>query len=370
MRTAAKRLVETMLGQAGIQPGGSAPWDIRIHDERLYDRIVSEKNLGLGNGYVEGWWDCPRVDSFIWKVLSAGLNTRLHAHLKLLVRAIPSYILNMQTRRGATKVAREHYDLGNDLFFSFLDPYRQYSCGYFKDTRELDQAQIAKMEMICRKLDLSSRDHVLDIGCGWGGLAKYMATQYGCRVTGINISKEQIEYARTFCKGLPVEILDQDYRDVRGSFDKIVSVGMFEHVGSKNYRCFMEQAHSLLKKHGIFLLHTIGGNAVNSTCDPWITRYIFPHGMLPSMAQIARACEDVFVIEDVHNIGPHYDPTLLAWHKGFMAHWEGLKERYGEAFRRMWEYYLLSCAGAFRARDIQVWQVVMTEVGQKQPVCR
>jgi len=208
---------------------------------------------------------------------------------------------------------------------------------------------------------------VLDIGCGWGGLAKYMAERSGCSVTGVNISREQLGYAREFCKGLPVTFLDCDYRVVKGSFDKIVSVGMFEHVGCKNYRTFMQVVRRCLKPDGIFLLHTIGSNVSQTGCDPWINRYIFPNGMLPSIAQIARATEGLLAIEDWHNLGPHYDKTLMAWNANFQKAWPNLQSRYDERFRRMWTYYLLSCAGAFRARNIQVWQVVMTPVGTSQP---
>jgi cyclopropane-fatty-acyl-phospholipid synthase len=370
MRKAARQLVETMLEQAGVTPGGNAPWDIRIHDDRLYDRVLCDHNLGLGEAYMEGWWDCPRIDAFISRVLSARVPDRLSGNLKLLLKALPAYLFNNQTRRKAGKVARVHYNLGNDLFLAFLDPYLQYSCAYFQDTDDLATAQRNKMDLICRKLELAPGDHVLDIGCGWGGLAKYMAEKYGCRVTGVNISDRQIEYARTWCQSLPVTIEKKDYRDVEGTFDKIVSVGMFEHVGAKNYRTFMRKVNCLLGEKGIFLLHTIGGNAPNVRCDPWITTYIFPNGMLPSIDQIARAIHGLFVIEDWHNMGPHYDPTLMAWHQRFIDHWDSLSSTYGQAFKRMWEYYLLSCAGAFRARDIQVWQVLMTKKGRTQPACR
>ncbi|MGX9364638.1 cyclopropane fatty acyl phospholipid synthase [Desulfoplanes sp. PS50] len=370
MQKAARNLVESMLKQAGITPGGNDPWDIRVYDDRLYNRVLCEHNLGLGEAYVEGWWDCPRVDAFISRVLAAGVRDRLTANIKLFLKALPTYLLNKQTKIRATKVAKVHYNLGNDLFATFLDPYLQYSCAFFKDTDDLDTAQRAKMDLICNKLELRPGDRVLDIGCGWGGLAKYMAETYGCHVTGVNISDNQIDYARSLCKSLPVTIVKKDYRDVEGRFDKIVSVGMFEHVGSKNYQTFMRKTASLLDEQGIFLLHTIGGNAPNVRCDPWITTYIFPNGMLPSIDQIARAAEGLFVVEDWHNIGPYYDPTLMAWHKRFTARWESLRPTYGQAFKRMWEYYLLSCAGAFRVRDIQVWQIVMTKQGRRQPVCR
>jgi len=181
----------------------------------------------------------------------------------------------------------------------------------------------------------------------------------------VNISREQLCFARNACKDLPVRFLDCDYRAICGTFDKIVSVGMFEHVGRKNYRTFMKIVHRCLNDTGIFLLHTIGSNRSQVNLDPWFNRYIFPNGMLPSTAQIAKAFEGLFVIEDWHNLGLHYDKTLMAWNDNFRKAWPRLQEKYDTRFKRMWEYYLLSCAGAFRARRIQVWQILMT----KKPEC-
>ena len=276
---------------------------------------------------------------------------------------LPKVLFNLQSMARARRVADRHYDLGNDLFFSFLDPYRQYSCAYFRDTEELEQAQRNKLELICRKLGLTAADRVLDIGCGWGGLGRYAAERFGCTVTGVNISKEQLRFAGGFCRGLPVRFEERDYRSIGGKYDKIVSVGMFEHVGGKNYRTFMEVVRRCLKDDGIFLLHTIGRNDSSNGCNPWITRYIFPDAMLPSIAQIARAAERLFLIEDWQNLCPHYDRTLMAWNERFQEAWPRLRDRYDERFKRMWEYYLLSCAGAFRARENQVWQIVMTPCG-------
>lgn len=365
-----KDVIQKWLADIGVVIGGANPWDIAIHDDRLYGRVLRDKSLGLGEAYMDGWWDCPRLDEFFHRILSAGLNEKIRGGLMLLVRSIPGLIRNMQSKNRAQVVAEHHYDMDNELFLSFLDPYNQYSCAYFDGTDDLNEAQRNKLELICRKLGLCREDRVLDIGCGWGGFARYAAERYGCSVVGANISREQIAYARTFCKGLPVEIRQCDYRDIEGSFDKIVSVGMFEHVGRKNYRTFMDKVHELLKKNGIFLLHTIGNNVSRRTTDPWLSKYIFPNGELPSVAQIAKAAEGLFVIEDWHNLGPHYDRTLMAWHANFINAWPRLKKRFDERFRRMWEYYLLSCAGAFRARHIQVWQIVMTKQGTPQPSCR
>ena len=279
-------------------------------------------------------------------------------------------IFNLQSPSRADIIARRHYNIGNDLFFSFLDPNNQYSCAYFQGTDDLAEAQREKLDLICRKIELQHGDHVLDIGCGWGRFARYAAEQYGCTVTGVNISEEQIRYAQEHCKNLSVNVSREDYRQIRGSFDKIVSVGMFEHVGLKNYRTFMEVVHRSLKDNGTFLLHTIGSNVSRVNCDPWINRYISPNGMLPSIAQIGKAAENLFVIEDVHNIAPHYNKTLRRWSDRFQKAWAGFTCRYDETFKRMWEYYLLSCAGAFCSRQIQVWQIVMTKTGAVQPLFR
>lgn len=364
--------VRGLMKEAGIEIDGPNPWDIRVHDQRWYGRVVQDKNLGMGESYMNGWWDCERLDEMVCRLLRGGLEDKVRGNLRYLVRLMPAIFFNLQSRSRVRMIAERHYDLGNDLFFAFLDPYRQYSCGYFRDTDDLDEAQQNKMELICRKLNLAATDQLLDIGCGWGGLARYAAERTGCTVTAVNISKEQLHYARELCKGLPVHFEDRDYRTIEGRFDKIVSVGMFEHVGRKNYRTFMKVVHRCLKDDGVFLLHTIGGNTSRKGCDPWITKYIFPNGMLPSTAQIAKAVERRFVIEDWHNLGLHYDRTLMAWNAKFQEAWPRLQTTYDERFKRMWEYYLLSCAGAFRARNIQVWQIVMTKsgVGPAQPRCR
>jgi cyclopropane-fatty-acyl-phospholipid synthase len=365
-----KSLFTGFLSSAGVTVNGSKPWDIHVHDERLYPQVLTQRTLALGEAYTAGWWDCERVDEFIHRLLSSGIAARVKGGLRLACSLLPAYVLNLQSPARAREVARRHYDLGNELFAAFLDPYLQYSCAYFKDTSDLAEAQKRKLRLICTKLGLRQGERLLDIGCGWGGLARFAAEECGCSVVGVNISRQQIAFAREFCAGLPVEIRACDYRSLDEHFDKIVSVGMFEHVGSKNYAAFMGVAARCLKPGGLFLLHTIGTNVSACSCDPWITKYIFPNGMLPSITQIAKAAEGLLVMEDWHNLGPHYDPTLMAWLGNFRIAWPRLKAGYGEGFRRMWEYYLQSCAGAFRARDIQLWQIVFSTPGAAQPRCR
>jgi cyclopropane-fatty-acyl-phospholipid synthase len=210
---------------------------------------------------------------------------------------------------------------------------------------------------------LAAGMRLLDIGCGWGGLAKYAAENYGCAVVGITISEQQQRFAEVFCRGLPIEIRLQDYRDVKESFDRIVSVGMLEHVGFKNYRRYMESAFRCLKDEGLFLCQVIGDIASQARRDPWIARYIFPHSMLPSAARVTQAAERLLVLEDVHNFGAFYDRTLMAWETNVRRAWPQFKDRYGERFLRMWRFYLLSCAGAFRARSLELFQFVFSKGG-------
>jgi len=380
-----RQFMANLLAEAGVQVDGGAPWDLRVKDDRLFREVLLKKNLGLGEGYMLGWWDCERVDEFICRVLKSGAADRVRGCWRLIARLVPSLLVNLQSLSRAGIVAKRHYDLGNDLFQAFLDSHLQYSCAYFKGMacdpdplrqtgddvcRDLETAQQAKMRLICEKLELKPGETLLDIGCGWGGLARFAAENYGCTVTGVNISRQQIDFAGEFCRGLPVDILELDYRLLEGTYDKIVSVGMFEHVGHKNYRAFMEVAARCLAPDGLFLLHTIGSNVTSPDIDPWISKYIFPNGVLPSIAQISRAAEKWFAVEDLHNFGPDYDRTLMCWLKKFRTGWPELRERYGDRFGRMWEYYLQSCAGCFRARDIQLWQIVFTKIGRDQPACR
>ena len=240
---------------------------------------------------------------------------------------------------------------------------RTLAHGYWKEAKTLAAAQEAKLELVCKKMSLEPGMKVLDIGCGWGSFALYAAEHYGVEVVGITVSKEQVTLANERGQGLPVTFRLQDYRDVTEPFDRIVSLGMFEHVGYKNYRDYMKAAARCLKDDGLFLLHTIGWIKSETSLDPWIHKYIFPNGMLPSLAQISKASEELFVMEDIHSFGTDYDKTLMAWHENFEEHWPELKDKYDERFYRMWRYYLLVCAGSFRARKNQLWQIVFSKNG-------
>jgi cyclopropane-fatty-acyl-phospholipid synthase len=351
------------LRNADIQIDGSRPQDLIAHDERLFDRVIRYGSLGLGEAYMEGWWDAPALDTFFHKVLSARLQNVVKINLASIIAITKAFLINLQSSARAFKVGEVHYDLGNDLYEAMLDSRMVYTCGYWKEAKTLDEAQEAKLDLVCRKIGLKQGDHILDIGCGWGSFAKFAAEKYGASVVGITISKEQAVLAKERCKGLPVEIRVQDYRDVDEKFDHIISLGMFEHVGVKNYRTYFMVASRCLKENGLFLLHTIGGNESRLTSDSWIGKYIFPGGVIPSVAQIGKALEGLFVMEDWHNFGPDYDKTLVAWFQNFDTAWPALRAKYGDRFYRMWKYYLLSCAGAFRAREVSLWQIVLSPHG-------
>jgi len=359
----ARTFITELLKKADVEIGGGRPQDIVVHDERLFNRVIRYGSLGLGEAYMDGWWDTPALDEFFNKVLRAHLEKKFKINFASVTAVVGAFLFNQQSRLGATRVIKEHYDLSAELYMSFLDPYNQYTCGYFKNTDDLNVAQEQKLDLICKKLQLKRGDRVLDIGCGWGGFVKYAAEHYGVRVTGITLSREQLAYAQEFTKGLNVELRLQDYRDVHDTFDKILVCGMIEHVGYKNYREIMEVVERNLADDGLFLLHTIGYHVSTVISDPWITKYIFPGGQLPSITQIGKAIEGLFLVEDLHNFSAYYDKTLMAWFKNFDAAWPKLKEKYDERFYRMWKYYLLSCAGVFRARESQLWQIVLSKKG-------
>lgn len=361
----AKEEVKRIFLLADIEINGPRPWDIQVHDERFYRRLIGQGSLGLGESYMDGWWDTPRLDEFFNKFLLARLHRRVLPSFSMMLLYISSILINQQNKKRAFVVGERHYDIGNDLYSLMLDKRLTYTCGYWRNAPTLDIAQEHKLDLICRKLGLKAGQHLLDIGCGWGSLAKYAALKYGVKVTGVTISKEQAILARELVAGLPVEIEVKDYRDIEGMFDHIVSVGMFEHVGYKNYRTYMEIVAKHLKDDGLFLLHTVGGYATAHSPDPWVAKYIFPNSMLPSISQIGRSIEQLFVVEDWHNFGTDYDKTLMAWHKNFDSNWVKLEGKYNERFRRMWNYYLLMFAGSFRSRYNQLWQIVLSKGGVK-----
>lgn len=357
-----EKTVKNLLFPAGVSINGDRPWDIRVKNRCFFPKVLLRGSLGLGESYMAGDWECEMLDDLIFRVLKADIPDKF----SLMSEAndwVKARLFNLQRKGRAFNIGRVHYDIGNDLYARMLDKRMIYSCATWNGATDLDTAQENKLDLICRKLGLEQGMTILDIGCGWGGLARFAAERYGVLATGITVSRQQAELAREHCGKLPVKILLQDYRSLAGRFDRVVSVGMFEHVGVKNYRTYLRKVRELLNPDGLFLLHTIGNNRSVRHTDPWIDRYIFPDSVIPSISQISKAAENLWVIEDWHNLGPDYDKTLLAWWDNCEKNWGHLPPRYDERFKRMWRYYLLACAGSFRARKIHVWQIVLSPDG-------
>lgn len=360
-------VIRDLAFEAGITINGDSPWDIQVLDERVYRLILTKGSLGFGEAYMDGMWECERLDQLFHRLLSIDAEEKIGSwsKIRLLGEILRHSLFNLQSSQRAFQVGEQHYDIGNDVFEAMLDPTMSYSCAYWHNATGLADAQQKKLHLICRKLELQAGERLLEIGCGWGGLAHFAAQHYGVEVVGITVSKEQQKLAQERCAGLPVSIKLMDYRDLSERFDKVVSVGMFEHVGPKNYATYFDTVHRTLKDDGLFLLHTIGNSVTSPKTDAWIDKYIFPNGKLPSAREIASGVEGRFLIEDWHNFGSDYDHTLMAWWANFDKAWPGLEERYGKRFYRMWKYYLMSCAGFFRSRQGQLWQLVLSKTARE-----
>lgn len=365
-----KDMLIGLLEDSGISCTGNNP-EFQVHDERLYSRVLAEGTLGAGEAYMDGWWSSSNLDSLMTKLICARIDEKLRKNPSLAAQfALHLFLAKTFNRQNIIRsrvVGEKHYDVGNDLYEKMLDPRMQYTSGYWKDgVTSLADAQEAKLNLIAKKLDLSPGMRVLDIGCGWGGLAKYLAENYSVHVTGITISKEQAAYARNWTKKDSVSIKLVDYREFKSEpFDRVVSVGMFEHVGHKNYRNFFNLVSSFMKEDGIFLLDSIGTDTTMYTTEAWLDKYIFPNSLIPSTSQLTTAVEEIFVMEDWHNFGISYDKTLMAWYANFNNAWPELRssEKYDGRFYRMWEYYLLICAGFFRSRKMSQWQIIFSKKG-------
>ncbi|MEI6038929.1 MAG: cyclopropane fatty acyl phospholipid synthase [Actinomycetes bacterium] len=359
-----KEMCLSILEKAGVSVNSSEPWSIHVHNEKLWDRVVSQHQLGMGEAYIDGWWDCENIDQMLTRLLSIDVLDLLRPSPTVLFHGMKSTFLNRQTKSKAAKNAKHHYNIGNELYKRMLDKEMAYSCGYWKDAKTLNQAQVNKFDLICRKLKLEPGMSLLDIGSGWGGLLRHAVKNYGVVGFGITPADEQIRLAKEKSKGLNITFIQQDYRDLTGQFDRVVSVGMMEHVGPKNLGKFFQTCDALLKPDGIMLHHTISSTYTKSSTDPYFDRYIFPGGVIPSPAQISKASEKKFIIEDLHNFGLDYDRTLLEWYKNINKKWEEIPQ-YDLKFRRMWNYYLLASAAGFRARNLNLVQMVFRKNGPR-----
>jgi cyclopropane-fatty-acyl-phospholipid synthase len=352
---------------------------VRVRSDRFY-RSLLRGSVGLGESYMDGLWEC---DDLVALTRIAALNVgaldrlrRVFAPVLIPVQRWARWLVRNTPHRSRKRIAA-HYDLGNELFSLFLDPTMMYSCAVFERAdATLEEASLAKLEQVCAKLDLGPEDHVLEIGAGWGGFAVYAAENYGCRVTTTTISREQHSYAlrRVRAAGLEdrVTVLLEDYRELGGTYDKLVSIEMIEAVGWRYFPTFFARCSALLKQNGAMLLQAIviedDAYEVEKGSKSFINTYIFPGGCLPSLEVIARTVAGASDLREVHleDITEHYATTLAHWRERFLASAERVTELgYDERFRRLWELYLSYCEGGFRERRIQDVQLLLAKPGHR-----
>jgi len=367
----AEAIVRELFGHADVQVGGTREWDIKVHDQRFYERVLRDASIGFGESYMEDWWEVPALDVLIDKLFRANIKQKIQGSWRLKALTVKALLLNLQAKTRSAGSVEAHYDIGNDLYTRMLDERMVYTCGYWKTAKNLTESQEAKLDLVCRKVGLEPGMRVLDLGCGWGGFASWAAEKYGCSVLGVTLSKDQVSLGNELWgpkgKKLDVELRLCDYRDVKGTFDRVVSIGMMEHVGPKNYRDMMSVVDARLKDDGVALVHTIANNKSLRHGTPWIEKYIFPNAVAPSLEQIGRATSGMLVLEDLHNIGEDYDLTLMAWWENFDRTYSEISTKYNRKFYQMWKFYLLAAAGAARARDGQLFQMVFTKTGRAKP---
>jgi cyclopropane-fatty-acyl-phospholipid synthase len=363
-----KKAVERILSTVDVRIGGSRPFDMQVHSDLFYKRVLLEGSVGLGESYMDGLWDCADLEELVFRFVESGIERRFRLLPGFVTMNALGHLVNRQPRSLGERTSR-HYNTDNDLFASFLGKYKNYSCAFYEEGDDLDTAQLKKMDLICDELCLRPGENVLDIGGGWGEIAKHMASR-GCRITSINIADEQMRAAREHCKGASVDVVKCDYRDVAGTFDKIAIIAMMSHVGHKNHRPLFETVHRHLAPDGLVFVDTVGSAVSLQNGNPWIDKYIFPGIVFPSIQQISRAVEGLFVIEAVRNFGASYVKTLRAWNANLRRAWPRLSHRHDERTRRMFEFFFLTVAGFFRARDFQNWYVVLSPEGTTQPAMR
>jgi cyclopropane-fatty-acyl-phospholipid synthase len=342
--------------------------------QQVIDLVKRGGLFALGEAYMRGEWTTPDLVQLMYCLVTRDPQVPVN-FTKLSPRflgfLIKDRVVNSQIGRRAYEVAERHYDLGNDLFSEMLDRSTMtYTCGYWRTANNLEDAQVNKLDLLCRKLMLRPGMRVLDIGCGWGNFAAYAASRYGVSVVGLTVSKEQAALARERCRGLDVEIVLEDYQNYSGEFDRVVSIEMIEAVGRKNIPTFFSMVERCLKDKGLFALQVISAEIFSRySATPldqyilWLQRRIFPNGWLPTFPQLIDPARKGLVIEDMHNFSADYAKTLHAWDVNFEAAWPKLKEKYGEEFYRMWKYYLNGCEALFHARMVQLYQIVYSKGG-------
>lgn len=344
-----------------------------IKDPDVYRRVLVQGDLGLGESYMDGQWESNDLEAFVAEMLKLEVVKKDLGllGLPLLSSAIVgsvSWLLfpTNLSASGAKQNIAKHYDISMKLYEQMLGPTMQYSGAYYHaPDMSLEAAQIAKMRLVAEKLDLKPGMKVLELGCGFGALADLMATEYGVEVTGVTLSEDQHAYAKKHFKNGKVDIRLQDYRSMTGQFDRIYSVGIFEHIGRNCYETYFEKCQELLKDDGIMVIHTIGFcRSGQWNHGGWMNTYIFPGAELPTMSHFTQQFQEQWHLEDWQSFGVSYAKTLRAW-KDNLNNWQGLEE-FDQSFRRMWEYYLMCCAASFQARRTKLWQLVYTKYPSKR----
>lgn len=360
-------------GTVGHYGEGQPEAEWRIHDSHIIHRLLRNPWLEFGQTYMEGGWDAPRGLTALIELLLRNIPDAKPLHFwDRLGRAIEQF---NSTRTSRSHVAH-HYDLDETLFRSFLDRDMHYSCAYFDHPhRNLEEAQQAKCEHIRRKLELRPGQRVLDIGCGWGGLALYLAQHADVEVTGLTLSREQhrVASARAAEQGLThrVHFLLQDYREHHHLYDRVVSVGMFEHVGIPHYTTFFSNVCERLAPQGLALIHHIGRSGGPGQTNPWIRRYIFPGGYNPALSEVLPPIEKAGLkVADLEVLKLHYAYTLREWQRRFQSQRVWVVQRWDERFARMWEFYLAACEAAFAIGDLVVFQIQLARSLEGLPITR
>lgn len=351
-----------LLRQAGIEPNGSSPWDPQIKDDRFYRTVLLKGSVGLGDSYINGWWECADISEFILRIIQSGIHLRV-PRLDVLLRKLRFALLDAQDRVRSKRVAEVHYDEDPRIFEIMLGNTNSYTCGRWHGVSTLDAAQEQKMDLLCRKAGLSEGKIVLDIGSGWGGFLAHAAKRCGVRGIGLTISRTQFEYAQKRYSNLPVEFRLEDYRDFNGTVDAVVSICVIEHVGPQHYREYFEKARaSLAREDGFFVVQCIFACDRRATMDPWTEKHIFPNGILPTLDRINESTQGVFHLVDQEFFREDYVKTFYAWRENLICHRNEIVEKYGMRYYRKYEYYLSLYVAGFSSGRINVGQFVFSPV--------
>jgi cyclopropane-fatty-acyl-phospholipid synthase len=360
--------------------GTGEPVAVRFMTRAAQWGMLLDPELKVGEAYMDGTLLMERgsIADFLHLAMSQDRSGKppRWARLQWLLRYLWRRLAQFNPRNRARRNVAHHYDLDKQLYTLFLDADRQYSCAYFENAEQsLDDAQLAKRRHVVAKLLVNRLQRVLDIGSGWGGMGLYLAEIAGARVTGVTLSDEQLAVSRSRAEerglGDRVEFRLQDYRDISERFDRIVSVGMFEHVGVGYYDVFFRKCAEVLSDDGVMLLHSIGRSEGPGITNPWINKYIFPGGYIPALSEVLPAIERAgFLVTDIEILRLHYAETLKQWRERFLAHRDDLPKSYDERFVRMWEFYLAASEMAFREQNLMVFQLQLTKRQDVVPVTR